>query len=599
MNIEKLRNFEPLFNAWYIDGKIAQGRHSDIYRVVRTQNGINDYLCLKTIQFPADKSEITTALSCGKYASEDEYFTALETQLKLNLEKMMSLRANKNVVRFDNYKIVKDVSCLHVIILMELLTPLSEYLAKDTIDSSGVAKMGADICNALSGYRTVGVMHHQIKPENIFVGEFGEFKLGDFGIGNLTNEHNSDDVSLYLAPEVLSNSGCDYCSDIYSLGLIMFKFLNCNRMPFLPDFPAPISLADRQRAAERRLSGERLPKPVNADLNLARIIFKATSFKMTERYCDPNTLENDLKRYLSGTFDGIDSTQTQILKTADMQDINFGTNKPTTTIVDDTQKERDEFTQAFSDDDTQENEEKDNKKMYALIAVLAVLVIAVLVFIFGSFGSDEDDNTTSPLETLPTISTTLYTTQAPTTTEEPTTTEAPTTTTELTTTEEPTTTEAPTTTTEPPTTTTEPTTTEAPTTTKPAELILYEQTGHKNGDKASSTQNYKKLTGISAIKELEDDRFSKVIVNTNDMGPNPAQTGDAYIVQVSDGYTILHEKVDFECIYDEDDTDSGLSLVVTFTDEIYYEDGNDFYIVFEEGAFETDTAVNLPIQIKI
>lgn len=572
MNIEKLQELEPFFDQWYLDRKVAQGRSSEVFRVTRNIEQKDEYLAIKVIRFPKSERDFNRIMQSGKYTDADEYLDALETKLKVNMEKMMGLRNNSNIIRFDKYMIVREFNCFHVIILMELLTPLGDYLSQERLVPKEIAKMGVDICCALEGFRQAGIMHREVKPENIFVDDNGSYKLGDFGIDEVeeTGDRLSE-ISNYLAPEVLNGSGVDYSSDVYSLGIMMYKFTNHNRMPFSPQFPAPISLADRQQAFERRMSGERLPKPDQADIQLAKIIFKATAFRPEQRYASPEQPEDDLRRYLLGLDFPVGAAQ-----------------RSTAQQAADADRAKSEFEEAFSDDET---EKKPNTKLYILIAILAVAVIMAGIFVFKAISGKEEETTVL-------TTTELTTTQAP-STEEPTT-EAPTTepTTEAPTTAEPTT-EAPTTT-EP--TTAEPTTQE---TTEPTTVLsartptLYQKTKNKVGDIDEEGREYAKIKNASAVKELSDDVIIKVIIDMDGLGDNPEKGGHAFICQVSDGTVILKEAIDFDCIYDETDPESGLAVVINIDREIYYEADTQYYIVFEEGAIVSDTNTNLPAQVKI
>ncbi len=606
MTIEKLRNFEPLFGSWYIENMVAQGRSSVIYRVSRTENLDTQYLGLKTIRFPRSEQDFNRVMASGKYSSPEEYLSMLEQSLRSNMDKMMTLRGNKNIVRFDNYQIVRELNCFHVIILMELLTPLSEYLSPEKINSAEIAKMGADICRALAGFRQAGIMHREIKPENIFVDEDGSYKLGDFGISRIGSAPDeSQDISTYLAPEVLRRETNDYCSDVYSLGILMYKFINNNRMPFLPPFPAPISIADRQRAFERRMGGELLPKPANADLMLSKIIFKSASYRAEDRYADPRLLEGDLQRYLSQQttcIAGDDLTQAippvGEYRAANEGDVHFDSYVPK---ADEADRAKNEFAEAFRDDDSEEDDAAKNKRTYILLAVLAVVLVVVFVFVFKAVKGKDDETTVT---TVPETSITTVTTTAPTTaptTQAPTTTEP---TIEETTTKEETTTEVTTeeTTTEKP---TEPTTTQKqtePETTEPQVEMgpLYVVSRNRDGDKTADGKTYSSVKGASAVKTVRKSLLQKVIVNVKDLGANPKQGGDAYICQTSAGSVILKEKISFECIYDESDPDAGLALEIDAkNNEIYLEDEVNTFVVFEENAIETDNKVNLPFQIKL
>ena len=604
MNIEKLRNFEPLFGSWFVDKKLSEGRSSVFYRVYRDNENGTEFLGLKTIRFPRTENDFNRIMQSGKYSTPEQYLTALEGELRRNMEKMMSLRANSNIVRFDNYMIVRELNCFHVIILMEMLKPLSEYLTESMTTSKEVAKMGCDLALALEGFRKVGIMHREIKPENIFVDDIGTYKLGDFGISNIGHlGDQQEQMSNYLAPEILYATGVDTCSDIYSLGILMYKLSNNNRVPFLPEYPNPISVDDRKRAFERRMSGERLVKPAKADLELSKIIFKAAAFRIEERYQTPESLENDLDRYLFGSADP-DATQVlpkinepKEYKAANRNDIYFDRYAPAKTTYTAEDRAKDEFNDAF--DDSEEDEKPTGKKWYALIAVL-VFILAVVVFFVVKGLNPKQEETTVPTDETSISTVTEATTQAP-TTEAPTTQEP---TTEETTTEAPTT-EAPTTetTTEP---TTEPTT-EKPTETEPltvpasANVVLTDPSSHKKGEKTADGLTYTELKAESAEMTLSDEEIIiGATVSLKPIGSNPQRKGKAYICQVDKNGTVLvKEQVNFGIIYDDDDAGAALACDIVVDSEIYYEDNTDFYIVFDEGSIVTDTAVNLPFQVKL
>ena len=85
------------------------------------------------------------------------------------------------------------------------------------------------------------VVHRDIKPENIFVSATGDFKLGDFGIAR-TIEKTTFGMSKkgtypYMAPEIYQGKESDILVDMYSLGLVMYRMLNDNRLPFFPEYP--------------------------------------------------------------------------------------------------------------------------------------------------------------------------------------------------------------------------------------------------------------------------------------------------------------------------------------------------------------------------
>jgi tetratricopeptide (TPR) repeat protein len=82
--------------------------------------------------------------------------------------------------------------------------------------------------------------------------------------------------------------------DIYSLGLVLYKLLNNNRLPFLDPTTQNIQYQDRKSAIDRRLSGEALIAPINASPHLAQVILIACAFKPAERFQTPTAFKNAL-----------------------------------------------------------------------------------------------------------------------------------------------------------------------------------------------------------------------------------------------------------------------------------------------------------------
>jgi serine/threonine-protein kinase len=182
---------------------------------------------------------------------------------------------------------------------MELLTPLLTYTRERRLTEQDAARLGADICRALELCRRYNIIHRDIKPENIFVSDTGDFKLGDFGIAR-TAEKTAGGMSkkgtyTYMAPEVYRDEPYGPGVDIYSLGIVLYRLLNENRTPFLPDYPAPITHGDRDAALARRMGGEPLPRPKNGGDKFAGIVLKACACDPKDRYPEPETMRRELE----------------------------------------------------------------------------------------------------------------------------------------------------------------------------------------------------------------------------------------------------------------------------------------------------------------
>ena len=202
MTTEKLKALEPLFGSWYVESKLGQGKNSAFFRVSRNENGLVRRMGIKTVKFPENDREISRVIASGKYQTVGEYLDYLEKTVRHNLQKMLSLRGNPNVIRFDAFDIIKENSCFYAVILMEQLTPLSEVFKADTVPPVQAVNLAVDIANALEGFRSQGVIHGEVRPDNIYADSEGRFKLGDFGLSEREYTSDSPDISSYTAPEI-------------------------------------------------------------------------------------------------------------------------------------------------------------------------------------------------------------------------------------------------------------------------------------------------------------------------------------------------------------------------------------------------------------
>ena len=183
---------------------------------------------------------------------------------------------------------------------MELLTPLNVFLKGREVSEDTVIKLGIDICCALELCKKRNIIHRDIKPENVFVNSDGDFKLGDFGIARQIEKTQSGltktGTLTYMAPEIYRGEKYGSSVDIYSLGIMMYRLLNYNRVPFSPKHPEPINYNDMQNAMDLRMSGVRIPPPQKSDNNdLCSIILNACNFDPKDRLASAQTMREALE----------------------------------------------------------------------------------------------------------------------------------------------------------------------------------------------------------------------------------------------------------------------------------------------------------------
>lgn len=178
-----------------------------------------------------------------------------------------------------------------------------DYVEDHEMRVKDVVQLGIDICSALEVCKRYDIIHRDIKPENIFVSDMGSFKLGDFGIARQLEKTMSGlskkGTYTYMAPEVYKGMSYNSSVDLYSLGIVMYRFLNNNRSPFMPPAPQQIKFSDREEANIRRFSGEKIEKPSKATDKLSNIILRACTYESRERYESPEQMKKDLLEYLN------------------------------------------------------------------------------------------------------------------------------------------------------------------------------------------------------------------------------------------------------------------------------------------------------------
>ena len=311
MDINYYKQYEPIFGAWKITRLIGEGSFGKVFEMEREDFGVTYKAALKAITVPANESEVREVMAEGMdEASVRDYFGTFVQDLVKEFALMSKLKGNSNVVSYENHQVIPHKGGIgwDILIQMELLTPLNEYTRKHTITRQDVIKLGIDLCKALELCQKYNIIHRDVKPENIFISDAGDYKLGDFGIAR-TVEKTTSGLSkkgtyTYMAPEVYKGEAYGSTVDIYSLGIVLYRLLNGNRTPFLPAAPAPITHADRENALVKRLSGAVLPPPSHAEGRLSEIVLKACAYDPKERYSSPMQMRHELEAILYSQEEG-------------------------------------------------------------------------------------------------------------------------------------------------------------------------------------------------------------------------------------------------------------------------------------------------------
>jgi len=286
---ERLKSYEPLWENWTYSGEfLGEGAMSSVFEIQSTAMGFKEVAALKIVTVKKNlRGEVRIP----------------ETALN-EIKILRDLSGCPNIVNYHDstqrqiYDDNNHLSEIDILIKMEKLQPLSEG---DNLSEAQVIKLGKDMCTALIHASDHNIIHRDIKPQNIFVDKEGTYKLGDFGIAKIVSEYTSGftmniGTLAYTAPEIHRNSvgKYDISSDVYSLGLVMYIFLNNGCLPFTS------TSATLNEAISKRLSGAPFPSPARGNKSLRNIIMRACAGDVSKRYKTPQEMLEDLELLSTG-----------------------------------------------------------------------------------------------------------------------------------------------------------------------------------------------------------------------------------------------------------------------------------------------------------
>ena len=271
--------------GWQNVGLIGEGSFGKVFRIRREEFGRAYEAALKVITIPHNDADIRAAYEEGMDdKSVTEYFRSCVEDIVAEFALMSQLKGNSNIVSYEDHMVVQHEDGIgwDILIRMELLTPLMTYIRNHPLEEEDVIRLGIDISRALKLCRKKGILHRDIKPENIFVSDDGDFKLGDFGVARVAEKTVSamskKGTYTYMAPEVYKGEKYGFAADLYSLGVVLYRYLNDSRLPYMPPAPQPIQFRDRERALNARVMGQPMPEPAHGSVALKAAVMKACAY---------------------------------------------------------------------------------------------------------------------------------------------------------------------------------------------------------------------------------------------------------------------------------------------------------------------------------
>jgi eukaryotic-like serine/threonine-protein kinase len=286
--INELATGSTLAGRYQIIEELGHGGMGRVYKVFDTD--IQEKVALKLLR--------------PEIASEKETVERFSNELKLARK-----ISHRNVCRmFDLGKAEGTTFITMEFVPGEDLKRLIRKMGQ--VGVGRAVSIGKQVCEGLAEAHHLGVVHRDLKPQNIMVDEEGNVRIMDFGIARslkvkgITGAGVMIGTPEYMSPEQVEGKEADPRSDIYSLGIILYEMLT-GRVPFEGDTPFTIGVKHKSEAPQD-------PRQLNAQIpeDLSRLILKCLE-KDREKRCQTT---DELRSELEKIERGIPTTERHIPK---------------------------------------------------------------------------------------------------------------------------------------------------------------------------------------------------------------------------------------------------------------------------------------------
>ena len=271
-------------------------------------------------------------------------------------------------------------------IVMELIDgiTLKQYMERrGQMDWREALHFVTQIMRALSHAHSRGIIHRDIKPQNIMVLRDGSVKVADFGIACLADAAQTLTQEAlgsvhYISPEQARGDRIDARSDIYSSGVVLYEMLT-GRLPFEGDSAVSVAI---QHLSSVPLS----PRDINENVPeaLELICMKAMNPNPDRRYASAEAMLEDLEKFRKDPSTNMEYIRAELKEKDDVE--------PTQPIPADEVASAVRKTRKTDEKPLQENNKMNKKLLFGIIGGFAALLILIFAAfkIFGNFGDSEN-----------------------------------------------------------------------------------------------------------------------------------------------------------------------------------------------------------------
>lgn len=284
----------------------------------------------------------------------------------------------------------EDNTDYFVMELVEGKTLKEIIVSNGKIGWSTASTIAIQVAKALDCAHRNGIIHRDVKPQNILITEHGDVKVTDFGIAKsatsstITNTTTIMGSAHYLSPEQAKGTFIDFRTDLYSLGIVLYEMVTA-KLPFDGESPVTIALKHIQ---EEPVAPKTLNDTIPDSLN--SFILKAISKDPISRYQTSKEMIADLQKIKENPMTIIQApTENDGGRTIVMSPIKTDINpKPKKVEKVNLQNKMEEEEENFDDDYFKKKNKKKGKGLI-IGGVIAVLLLVIVVFTTIFIGGNE------------------------------------------------------------------------------------------------------------------------------------------------------------------------------------------------------------------
>jgi serine/threonine protein kinase/Tfp pilus assembly protein PilF len=277
-SLKELSTGSTFAGRYQIIEELGKGGMGTVYKVLDTH--INEKVALKVLkpEIAADRKTIE------RFSNELKFARKISHR---NVCRMHDL-GKAEETNFITMEYVQGEDLKSMLQMMGQLSP------------GQIVSIGKQVCDGLTEAHSLGVIHRDLKPQNIMIDKGGNAKIMDFGIARSIREKGITGPSVligtpeYMSPEQAEAKEVDYRSDIYSLGIILYEMAT-GRVPFEGDTALSIAMKHKGEIPKN-------PKQFNANIpdDLSGVILKCLEKDRAKRYQTAAEVRAELEKIEKG-----------------------------------------------------------------------------------------------------------------------------------------------------------------------------------------------------------------------------------------------------------------------------------------------------------